>query len=560
MDMDMEQFKLIVCVIAGLLFCLECGYLIYHFLEKRQSARRIFRRWGSEEETVFHQEDLAFIKKEAGTFGDFQIDDITWNDLDMDCIYAKMNASMSSAGDIGLYRILRCPCLSIEESKRRYAIIDWFLQHEEERNKIRSAVFKIRFQGNVSLLSFYDKKRQGVSLFFAYGTLCITLLGLLSAVVFPASFLFVVLMCITNYTISYTNRIKMDEVYDHILQLYRYIQALHALDQLHLDTVFTSYQIHPLAMKLKAVQHSLFDDFHTGDSGIFYVIAHFFYGEIISYHRLQKKMKNHKQDVKQVILLMQDIDAFLSAASFFSLQPIVCAAQFQTDVAIQAKEMVHPLLQQPVANDVEIHSHILISGSNASGKSTYLKMLAINAIFAQSFGYAFAKQYLACPFHIYTSMSLKDSLQEKDSYFVAEVRSIQRILKHLSKQQPVLCMIDEILRGTNTIERIAAASEILMSFVHTPSLCISATHDIELTHILSKYYRNMHFQEQVEKEQLSFDYHLYEGASHTHNALALLELYGYDTSIVKEAKALQKQYEQTGRWQSIQKEGTAYGV
>lgn len=556
MESQMEQFKIITLLVIGLLLLLEVGYLIYHIIEKRQQARRIFHRWGNPEEVTFSKEELSFIKEEARRYQDFLIDDITWNDLDMDTLYARMNASMSSAGDIGLYRMLRCPSFSVEEIQHRYEVQKWLLQHEEDRDKVRSALYKIKFQGNASLLSIYEK---GNSSAFAYGMMIITLFAILMLILNPASVLFVVLLFIFNYTMSYIDRTRMNESYLQILQLYRYVQALHSLDRLDLNC-FASYQIHPLAQSLKNIQRSLFDDLHTGDSGILYVIAHFFYGEMLSYQRLYKKMHHHEDEMKKVILLLQELDALLSASSFHSIQPVVCEAQFQEAVEMQAEGMVHPLLHEPVANDVDLSRHILISGSNASGKSTYLKMIAISCIFAQSFGFAFAKRYRACPFQIFTSMSLRDSLQEKESYFVAEVRSIQRILSHLSNERPLLCMIDEILRGTNTIERIAAASEILMSFVHTPSLCLSATHDIELTSILSNHYRNMHFQEQVEKDQLSFDYHIQEGAGTTHNALKLLAMYGYDHKLIEDAEAMQKTYEESGRWQAVKKEVSTYGV
>lgn len=560
MEIKMEEFQFMVLTGIGLLVLFEVFYLCYHFIEKRQSARRIFRRWGSKEALSFTKEELAFIKQEASLYDDFLIDDITWNDLDMDTLYARMNASMSSAGDIGLYRLLRCPIFDTEKIQERYALQSWLLEHDEDRNKIRSALYKIGFQGDVSLLSIYKNEEKAVSILFAYGMLIVTLCALFSAFLIPESILFFGLMAVSNYAISYIDRTRMNAQYEQILQLYRYIQALHALDSLSLKGLFLQYPIHAFADKMKKLQRSLLDDLHTGDSGILYVIAHFFYGEIISYHRLYKKMRQYEPAMKQIIMMLQELDALQSAASYGSLQPVLCAACFDTEVKLEAKEMVHPLLSHPVANDVELHSHVLISGSNASGKSTYLKMIAINCIFAQSFGYAFAKQYLACPFQVCTSMSLKDSLQAKDSYFVAEVRSIQRILKKLDKGLPVLCMIDEILRGTNTIERIAAASEILMSFVKTPSICLSATHDIELTSILSNHYRNMHFQEQVQKDQLSFDYHLYEGAGSTHNALALLASYGYDERLVKQARALQRGYEKNGCWKQIEEEVISYGI
>ena len=178
-------------------------------------------------------------------------------------------------------------------------------------------------------------------------------------------------------------------------------------------------------------------------------------------------------------------------------------------------------------------------------------MIAINTIFAQSFGFALAASYRACIFQIYTSMSLRDSLETNDSYFVAEIKSIKRILDHIHDEIPILCMIDEILRGTNTGERIAAASEVLMALSRSQALCLAATHDLELTRILSNHYQNRHFTESLQDDQMQFDYHIHEGASHSRNALALLTRLDFDRNVVKQAEEQLQYYETNGVWKKL---------
>ena len=119
-------------------------------------------------------------------------------------------------------------------------------------------------------------------------------------------------------------------------------------------------------------------------------------------------------------------------------------------------------------------------------------------------------------------MALKDDLKDNTSYYIAEINSLKRILDNLDSPVPLLCMIDEVLRGTNTIERIAASTEILWYFSRSSSILIAATHDIELAEILKNRYDNYHFTEKYEGNEIKFEYKLHMGKSTTHNAIKLL--------------------------------------
>lgn len=251
----------------------------------------------------------------------------------------------------------------------------------------------------------------------------------------------------------------------------------------------------------------------------------------------------------RAIEVIGKLDAAYAIVSFKQTHVVTCKAQYTDEVVMDSEAMYHPMLVNAVANDVHMKHNLLISGSNASGKSTFLKMIALNALFAQSFGFAFAKSYRSCNFRIYTSMSLRDSLEDGDSYFITEIKAVKRILDADENGAPILCMIDEILRGTNTNERIAAASEILKSLCNNHTLALGATHDIELTKILSNHYENVHFNETIKDKQMVFDYKLKTGPSDSRNAIALLDILGYDSQLVKRADKRLSLFEQNGIWQ-----------
>lgn len=208
----------------------------------------------------------------------------------------------------------------------------------------------------------------------------------------------------------------------------------------------------------------------------------------------------------------------------------------------------HPLIKKPVPNSISIEKSILITGSNASGKSTFLKMVAINAIFAQTIHTCLASNYSSSYCMIFTSIALRDNLTNNESYYITEIKSLKRIFDHLNDFTPLLCIVDEVLRGTNTIERIAASSEILRSLGKSNCICLAATHDIELASILNNQYENYHFREVFEENRISFEYKIYHGKSTTHNAIKLLRIMGYAETIVDTAEAVSEKFLHEGRW------------
>jgi DNA mismatch repair ATPase MutS len=169
-------------------------------------------------------------------------------------------------------------------------------------------------------------------------------------------------------------------------------------------------------------------------------------------------------------------------------------------------------------------------------------------------------------------MALRDSLSSGESYFIVEIKSLKRILDAArdsdsksaitssaapserkddaasQSPSPILCFIDEVLRGTNTVERIAASSEILLDLHRRGIRCFAATHDVELTSLLQGSYENYHFEEQIENGDVLFNYRLQKGAATTRNAIRLLEAIGYEEDIVKNAENRASEFIRSGEW------------
>ena len=165
-----------------------------------------------------------------------------------------------------------------------------------------------------------------------------------------------------------------------------------------------------------------------------------------------------------------------------------------------------------------------------------MKTVALNLILAQTIDTATASQFKYVPGLVYTSMANADDVLSGDSYFMAELKSIRRLFNISTKNQ-VYCFIDEIFKGTNTTERIAASESVLTYLSHLPNYYVlAATHDIELSNLLNISYTNYHFNESIKDDSIAFDFKIKPGKANTRNAIELLRLTQFPSDIYERAK------------------------
>ena len=277
--------------------------------------------------------------------------------------------------------------------------------------------------------------------------------------------------------------------------------------------------------------------------------------DLIKFSAMMKAMQKYQKEIQGLMKIFGYLDSMISIASFRESLPYYSLPELREEKStyLKVENLYHPLLSHPVANSIEAQKGILVTGSNASGKSTFLKNIAVNTILSQTIYTATATACQAPYFKVMTSMALRDDLESGESYFIVEIRSLKRILDEAEKEGCLLCIIDEVLRGTNTIERIGASSQILADLRRDQVLPFAATHDIDLSYILEDLYENYHFEEEVKEHEVFFNYLLKEGRVTTRNAIRLLEMTGYKESLVEGAKRSVEAFEKTGIWKKPQK-------
>lgn len=491
------------------------------------------------------------------------VDDITWNDLDMNTLFAAMNTTQSSAGEEYLYYKLRTPSQKIDEVEEFDSIVRIMDENEDQRLKLQEKLHAIGHTIKLSLSTYIESFRELEASSKAIDYLCIALLiaSIVSFAIFPQfGILFVLGVLTFNIIKYYSEKALFDSYFICIGYLVRLAKNASEMSKLEgMDPKIRSYlddlETHakPLMKIVSRAKWIGSGDKSSGgnilDALMDYVrlITHI---DLIQFKNTIDLVKDRSEDIEGLLRIIGYLESSIAVASYRNALPFHAVPEFVNDkkLTIEITDGYHPLLAAPVANNIDVQKCVLLTGSNASGKSTFIKTVALCAVLSQTIATAPAHAFTTRFYRIYTSMALKDNLQNNESYYMVEIKSLKRILDAKDGENPVLCFVDEVLRGTNTVERVAASSQILENMAQSNILCFAATHDIELTYLLEDTYENYHFKEMVTDNDVTFDYVLNKGRATTRNAIRLLKILGYDEKIIESADKTAETYLKTGEW------------
>lgn len=245
--------------------------------------------------------------------------------------------------------------------------------------------------------------------------------------------------------------------------------------------------------------------------------------------------KRYQASFKDWFDAMGEIEMLNAVANFHYNHPSFVFPQIVTDqLVITASGLGHPLMKTDTAvcNDFSIGDPArlhLITGSNMSGKSTFLRAVGLNMVLAQLGAPVFAQRFSCRPVRILTSFHHIDSLEESTSYFYAELKCLQNIIQSLAVPEPALVLLDEVMRGTNSTDKHDGTAQLIKKIVQQNCLTLIATHDIELGILATQYpglLENFCFESEVTDTGLHFDFRKREGIAQSKNATYLMKQMG----------------------------------
>ena len=252
-------------------------------------------------------------------------------------------------------------------------------------------------------------------------------------------------------------------------------------------------------------------------------------------YRLWNWHNHHHQKLSDWLEVVAETDAIISLANFANNHPeFIFPEIYEGGFTLQTKEMGHPLLRKNkrVCNDIEINGWskvMIITGANMAGKSTFLRTVGVNLILARTGAPVCAEKMIFTPIEIYTNMRTTDSLLKDESYFFAELKRIKGVLDWLQKGERIFVILDEMLKGTNSVDKLNGSKELLRKLVQYKSVSLIATHDLKLSEMEDDFPQqvfNKCFEIRIENDDLVFDYKLSDGVTKTMNATFLMKKMG----------------------------------
>ena len=479
---------------------------------------------------------------------EFEVDDVTWHDLDMDSLFKEINHTFTTVGEERLYAALRNvgACEDVDEN-----FIARLNTDQPWREKITWILSKLSKQPNSDTSKYFTHYTPSGSvryqpLYAFLSVLPVVGIGML-LINFLLGILVIIGALLLNMVISYQHKSKYENEYSDLFYGLNIISVATQLKPHFHDMLNTSVNIEDGVKHLQLFSTLLINEEADQNNILLQLLTGVKHAFILDYHvchYIINTLVKNKDTYEKCWHLVSTADLNYSVAMWRRQLPYYVTPNAVQDESMVIHDVYHPLITEPISNSIDLRQNILLTGSNASGKSTFMKSLAVNVILSNGINTSTSGYFKYVPGRVLSSMDISDSISEGDSYFISEIKSLKRIIEALNGSNAhFYCFIDEIFKGTNTKERLAAA-EVLLRFLstHRRISLVAATHDIELTETLCDEMVMYHFSEVLEGDDIFFDYQIKKGPAQTSNALELLRIFNFPKSIYKASKRLLEEH------------------
>jgi hypothetical protein len=489
---------------------------------------------------------LFSAKKISGQIADF-VDDTTWADLDMDEVFHKIDRSTSPPGRQYLYYSLRAN--GLKNGNDPFKTYQFFIQNPEIRENIQRLLMKLnRPSVNYLVNLLYSDLPQKPKYHFLFPILSIALAAAIVITFFyKFAFLAVLTLVIINLSIHYIYSYKvmsfLPDLHDlnELLKTTSILCKTAPINEIPQIGELSRYE-HIARSIRKKIGWSIMNPAHLdvlSGSVIEYVNC-FFLFNIISFFRSVDELRENQANLVHIHDTVGSLDAAISGAAYLNSLPFYCKPELNGDSVLDIREMYHPLLKNPVANTFSLQNNsCLISGSNMAGKTVFLKTIGLNIILARNLCICLAESANFPNVSVRTTIKRSDAIYEEKSYYFKEIETILTFLHLSSESGNFIFLIDEIFRGTNTLERISAATAVL-EYLSRKNMVMVTTHDIELQNLLKSNFEMYHFTEEIKNNKHHFDYKIKTGPCNSRNAIKLMELMGYPKAVTDHALEITK--------------------
>lgn len=365
--------------------------------------------------------------------------------------------------------------------------------------------------------------------------------GLNIALLFGGIFLAsrIILMIYAQKINSISETLSFDSTqYEQFLAVFSHIEKENFKEESNknLQKKFTSGESKSSRKEIEKLAR-LLRNYESGNSNIGLILNNFFLWKLNFAQQIEKQSKKIEQDLPEWFDAFAEFEALISFGIFkFKNPKYIFPKISESGEKLKVEEIVHPLLFQEivVSNDFEIVEKTeisIITGANMTGKSTFLRTIGVNLVLAMNGCPVAAKEFSFVPMDLFTSMRTSDSLNDGTSYFNAEILRLRNLVENLENGKPQFIILDEILKGTNSKDKLTGSELFLEKLMKSKTLfsCLIATHDLELTKIEEKFpakIKNYCFELEQKNGELETDYKLQNGVTKSMNAIYLMKKFG----------------------------------
>jgi len=524
------------------------------FQRKKKETERLLNSFGKPKDDTFNFDLIERYYSNKDNSDAFQVlSDKTCNDLDFQELFMLLDRTNSKVGEQFLYNKLRVIPSGKENTELDEGIINKFAQDTDFRLDVQRNLEKLNNEDAYYISSLFQGEYQKPPKWFYFVRL-LAFTNVLSILLLPFNpqlILVVIFATLINIGIHYWNKRNVHQYLGSIPQLLRLNHIAGMLYKNKTLGAINSELPESIGIINKVRNRMSFFKFEArldGDADVFFwsVLEFFkilFLLEPLLLFNILKRLDTKRKEIEEVYSFVGQIDVLLSIASLRSGAGNICIPEInENDSRIIAKEVYHPLIIDCVTNDINVsEKSVLLTGSNMSGKTSFIRTMGINFICGLTINTCFARQITLPRMRIYSAIRISDDLMNDKSYYFEEVLTIKEMIQQSQSGKTNLFLLDEIFKGTNTVERISAGKAVLSDLARNRNIVFVSTHDIELTSMLSDEYELYHFSEIVDNLSVDFDYKLKEGKLKNRNAIKILQINNYPEQVIKEAMEISKE-------------------
>ncbi len=505
--------------------------------------------WAKPKQSSFYFDMIARYANQKTN--DDRLSNQTLRDIDFYKLFEFVDRTCSKPGQQYLFYKLVHPSQSLGALEDFDRGVEFFNQHPDVRKEVQKLLLSLDHFDSYYLSDLIDTPIQSrpAWLKHAWWSLGFAVVCIFASFWYPAMLAALIIPAAVNAIIHYWNKGNILNNEKSFRQLDQLINVVEKLTVVLRERPGASAPVNELQGLSKfrdnmwllgrSSDGSLKDELAQLGTYLVELLKSFTLIEVFSFFRIAGLVESKRRSIQHLFDYVGEVDAQIATASLRSQCKTCKPTIISRSKACSIVNGYHPLIKGCVPNSLEINSRgVMITGSNMSGKTTFLRTLIINSVLGQSIFTCFADEFATPMLRQCSSIRIEDNVMEKKSYYVEEVNVIGQLVEESDSPSQNLFILDEVFKGTNTLERLALAKAILSYLNRSDNLVIVSTHDIELSSMLENEYDLYHFAETIENNDLYFDYELKPGLVKTRNAIRILQMANYPDAIIEEARKI----------------------